>query len=100
MAAAHVLNESTHPVMEIFREVRGPGSIEAARFPRWWQAPVPGKDAPGNIVALLRTSGGETPFLVERSVGAGRVVLCTTPLDASWGATLPRLPAFVPLVNE
>jgi hypothetical protein len=98
--AAHVMNESTHPAMEIFRDVRGPGSIETARFPRWWRTPVPGRDAPGNIIGMLRTPASETPFLVERSVGAGRVILCATPLDASWGATLPRLPAFVPLVNE
>jgi hypothetical protein len=98
--AAQILNASTHPVMELFREVTGPGSIETARFPRWWLAPVPGKDTPAGIICFLRTGNRETPFLVEQSFGAGKVILSTVPLDASWGATLPRLPAFVPLVNE
>jgi len=95
-----VVGTSAHPAMELFREVTGPGSIETARFPRYWLATVPGGDAAGSVMAMLRTPTGQTPFLVERPYGAGKVVLCTVPLDAAWGATLPRLPAMVPMVNE
>lgn len=95
--AASIVNNGSHPVMELFRNVTGPGSIESARFPRWWVLPVPGRDTPATILAFLT---GETPFLVEQPYGTGRVIVSAVPLDATWGSTLPRLPAFVPLVHE
>jgi hypothetical protein len=91
---------STHPVLDIFREVAGVGGLGAARFPRWWKVSTSGKDAPGVVVATLRSPRQEVPFLVERVFRSGRVLLCTVPLDTSWGANLPKLPAYVPLAHE
>jgi hypothetical protein len=89
----------THPALEIFRrDTRG--GLADARFPRWWRLTTPGKHAPGVPVGLLRGGTETAPFLVERAVGPGRVMLCAVPLDNSWGTNLPDLAAFVPLAHE
>jgi hypothetical protein len=51
-------------------------------------------------VASLRSATAEYPFLVERAFRAGRVLVCSVPLDNTWGTNLPDLPAFVPLAHE
>lgn len=86
-----------HPALDIFRDAPG---LEAVRFPRWWQVTTPGKDAPGIPIALLRSPSADTPFLVERAFGNGRVILCSVPLDTSWNTNLPRSKEFVPLAQE
>src|SRR5262249_13008554 len=89
----------THPALEIFRR-DSKGGLADARFPRWWRLTTPGKHAPGVPVGLLRGGTETTPFLVERAVSPGRVMLAAVPLDNSWGTNLPDLAAFVPLVHE
>jgi hypothetical protein len=99
-AAAHpVPAESQHPALELFRAASG-GGLGDAHFARWWKLTTPGRRAAGMPAAMLRTAAAESPFLVERSFGAGRVLLCAVPLDNTWGTNLPELPAFVPLVHE
>jgi hypothetical protein len=89
----------THPALELFRKATI-GGLGDARFPRWWKLTTPGQHAAGSPVGLLQTPAGKSPFLVERAVGSGRVLLCAVPLDASWGSNLIDLPAFVPLAHE
>jgi hypothetical protein len=50
------------------------------------------------IRTLLSTEGG-IPLLVERSVGAGRVLLFTGTFDAAWG-NLPLQAAFMPWIQS
>jgi von Willebrand factor type A domain/Aerotolerance regulator N-terminal len=90
---------STHPALELFREAPT-GGLGDARFPRWWKLTTPGQNASGVPVASLRSATAEYPFLVERSFRAGRVLVCSVPLDNTWGTNLPDLPAFVPLAHE
>jgi hypothetical protein len=94
-----------HPALELFREVKI-GGLGEAHFPRWWKVALPGRTSPAVPVALLTNSD---PLLVERpypgapahaTPGAGRVLLCTVPLDNSWRTNLPDLPAFAPLAHE
>jgi hypothetical protein len=91
---------STHPALELFRSMPNGGGLGDARFPRWWKLGTPGRHAAGVTVAVLRSAAGDYPFLVERGYQAGRVLLCSVPLDNSWGTNLPDLPAFVPLAHE
>jgi len=51
-----------------------------------------------DLRTLLRTEGG-LPVLVERKVGAGRVLLMTGTFDAGWG-NLPLQAAFMPWVQS
>lgn len=85
-----------HPALELFRDVPV-GGLADARFPRWWKVTTAGRNATAVPVALLTTND---PLLVEKSHPAGRVLLCTVPLDKSWGSNLPDLPAFAPLAHE
>ena len=63
--------------------------------------PVPAEAASaahtGPVVALQLESGD--PLLILQNLGAGRVALMTTPLDADW-STLPAQADFVPLLHE
>jgi hypothetical protein len=47
----------------------------------------------------LATFADGWPFLVEKRVGRGRVMLVTTPLDTDWG-TLPLSTSFLPFVQS
>jgi hypothetical protein len=89
----------THPSLDLFRDMPG-GGLADAQFPRWWKLAVPDRNAAGVEVASLRSATADYPFLVERSYRAGRVLLCSVPLDNSWGTNLTGLPAIVPLAHE
>jgi hypothetical protein len=82
-----------HPALEAFRAERA-FPFAQARFPRWCTV-TPDKSA--SSVVLLSSAD---PFLVEKEVGRGRVLLCTVPLDRSWGANLPTLWEFPVLIHE
>jgi hypothetical protein len=84
-----------HPALELFREPQ-PGGLVDARFPRHWRLTVP---AGGSAVAVARLTG-DAPFLVEKPVGAGRVLKTCVPLDNSWRTNVVELPAFAPLAHE
>jgi hypothetical protein len=90
---AHPLQASmSHPILERFRsDPSGWGRVE---FQRWWRV-RPGANA--TIVARLTS---EDPLVVEGSFGAGRVLLCTVPLNASWETNFFGLPEFPVLVHE
>jgi hypothetical protein len=87
------LRRIQHPALELFQE--GARSLTQARFPRWWQVTV---DPAHATLAALLTSGD--PLLVEQTYKEGRVLVCTVPLDRSWGATFPSLWDFPVFVHE
>ncbi|QEL20171.1 BatA domain-containing protein [Limnoglobus roseus] len=88
----------THPAMEVFKEPL-PGGLHTAYFPKRWKVdPLAGANgATGTAIATLTNN---EPFLVERGVGRGRVLLCSVPLDNSWRTNFPRLPDFVRFAHE
>jgi hypothetical protein len=96
---------TNHPTLELFRQMPA-GGLTSARFPRWWKLTTPGRHTPGVPVAMLRSATTQYPFLVEGAYPAeegqqaGRVLVCSVPLDNSWGTNLPDLAAFVPLAHE
>jgi hypothetical protein len=85
--AAHPLPASfSHPALELLRGEADVG-LGKARFPRWWKAAAPVQGATASTVARFST---RDPFLIERPHGKGHVILCTVPLDDSWGTNLHR----------
>ena len=88
----------TFPILDVFAR-DGAGGFAEARFPRWMRLGVE-RQSPSLPVGHLVAATGKSPFMVERRHGAGRVLLCAVPLDASWGTNLAESPAFVPLVHE
>jgi hypothetical protein len=55
--------------------------------------------APGKTDAVLARFEDDTPALIERPLGAGRVLLWNTTADDTW-TDLPRKNCFVPLVDR
>lgn len=80
-----------HPVVAFFAEADHRPFWGAPRFQRAFPLTVPAGDQAVRIVA--RFADG-TPFIVERQVGAGSVLLFAAPLDRAW-SDLPLRPAFV-----
>jgi hypothetical protein len=89
----------THPSLNLFRDAAN-GGLNDAQFPRWWKLTTAGHNAAGVEIASLRSATADFPFLVERAYRAGPVLLCSVPLDNTWGTNLTGLPAFVPLAHE
>ena len=84
--------EYGHPVFEIFRAPRT-GDFSSARFYGYRRVtPDPG----AQILARFDDGGAA---LVERKVGAGRVMLWTSTLDLSWN-DLAVKPVYLPFVHR
>jgi hypothetical protein len=77
--------DTAHPAL------RGLDDLRSAKFNRYVGV-EPGADDR----VLIRLDDG-TPLLIERTVGAGRVLLFTSSLDREWN-DLPVQPVFVPFV--
>ena len=77
--------ESSHSAL------RGLEALRAARFERY--TPV----TPGPEDTVLASFEDGSPYLIERSLGAGRVLLITSSLGRAWN-DLPLQPVFVPFV--
>ena len=84
--------EYGHPVFEIFRAPRT-GDFSAARF-YGYRAVTP---SPGSQVLARFDDGGAA--LLERKVGAGRVLVWTSTLDLYWN-DLAVKPVFLPFVHR
>lgn len=84
--------EYGHPVFEPFRAARS-GDFSSARVHRY-RAVAPVKDA--QIVARFDDGA---PALLERRVGAGRVLLWASSLDLQW-TDLPLKSIFLPFVHR
>ena len=82
--------EYSHPVFELFRAPRS-GDFSAARFYGYRATVQPA----GQVLA--RFDDG-TPALLERKIGAGRVLLWTSTLDLEWN-DMPVKPVFLPFVH-
>lgn len=84
--------EYGHAVFEPFRAPRS-GDFSAARI-YGYRAVEPDPSAQ----VLARFDAG-APALLERQVGAGRVLLWTSTLDLSW-SDLPLKPVFLPFIHQ
>lgn len=85
-----------HPAVRVFREEL-PGGLQNASFPEYWQLD-PDPTLPRSAVVGTLSTGD--PFLVEKQVGGGRVLVAAVPFDNSWRTNLPALPDFVRLAHE
>ena len=93
--AIHVLLTSFfHPALEPFREKK---DLTGVAFPRRWKIAPPAKNSAAAAIALL---SDDHPWMVEKALGQGRVILSVVPFDESWRTELCRLPAFIPLAHE
>lgn len=81
-----------HPIFELFNAPRS-GDFSTARFYRYRAI-----TARGDTGVIARFDDG-APAMVERRVGAGKVVLWASTLD-NWWTNLPLQPVFLPFVHQ
>jgi hypothetical protein len=84
----------SHPILKPLGDPLR-GDLRQAQFQKY--AALPGPVSSGD--AVLARFEDDTPAIVERSLGAGRVLLLNTTADDAW-SDLPRRRAFVPLVDR
>ena len=80
-----------HPVVSFFTDAEHRPFWAAPRFQRALTLTVPANDTAVRTVASFADG---TPYIVERVVGTGSVLLFAAPLDRAW-SDLPLRPAFV-----
>lgn len=85
----------THPALEMFNDPRN-GTLSDAEIKLWYKMAERPTDATVSVLGRLDTGD---PFLIEKKVGEGRVILCATPCDADW-SNLPVRPFYLPLMQR
>ncbi|MFP4057909.1 MAG: PA14 domain-containing protein [Candidatus Brocadiia bacterium] len=85
----------SHPALQVLADAKR-ADIAAALIKSYWTLAVPGQDPDVRVGARLHT--GE-PFLVERKLGQGYVLMTAMALDPR-ASNLPGLKSFVPLLHE
>ncbi len=94
-AATVDVKQLHHPSLELFKD-HAHCTLDQARFPRWWKITTAGQ--PAVAPAALLTTGDA--FLVEKPYKKGKVLLCTVPLDGSWGSSLAKVWEFPVWAHE
>ncbi|HXC26181.1 MAG TPA: BatA domain-containing protein [Gemmatimonadaceae bacterium] len=84
--------DRSHSVFDVFDSPHS-GDFSTARFSRYWAI----KPAAGDR-QLARFDDGHVALL-ERRVGAGRVLIWTSDMDGAWN-DFPLQPVFLPLVQQ
>jgi hypothetical protein len=90
----------SHEIFELFRSPRG-GGFTGARFYRYRPIPVSAAataDTTAKMAVLARFDDGSAALL-ERQVGAGKLLIWTSTLDAYW-SSFPLEPAYLPFVHQ
>ena len=85
----------SHPVLDLAADPEE-SDAAAGRIWSYWQIEVSEEDPDTRVCGRLDT---HTPFLAERSLGKGAVLLTAFSLDAR-DSSLPQRNCFVPLVHE
>jgi len=98
------LGELALTARHLERSVSGVTPIDAAhpvlrRFGAWQDVSVFRHLAPAGEVTVLAALDDGTPLLIERRVGAGRMLVLLTALEPEW-STLVAEPAFVTFVAD
>lgn len=85
-----------HPALKKLEELDGVGELAAVEVQRFWKTlPYDGAN-----VLIPYSDANEFPALIERRVGAGRVVMLTTAADNFRWNDLPRSWAFFVLTDQ
>jgi hypothetical protein len=91
---------AAHPVFSLFAGQDNPFAEHVKIF-RWWRAVVNEEESrAGRAAVSVRYSDGEqSPAVIERTHGAGRVMVLAAPLDADW-SDWPADPSYIVAMQE
>jgi uncharacterized membrane protein len=74
---------SNHPVMQLFTGQNNP-FLKRVKFFQWWGAEPPADDDPNARVIASLDDSDNSPMLVEKTFGEGRVLMVTSTIDGDW----------------
>ena len=94
-SVAIVTQRFENPALELFNDPRN-GNLSDSAIKLWFKLQESQKAT--EVVTLARLESGD-PFLVEKPFGEGRVIACSTALDADW-SNLPMRPFYLPLLQR
>ena len=97
-AVSIVSQRYENPALELFNDPRN-GSLAEAAIKVWFKLGEQPKSMGASAPTILARLENGDPFLVERSFGEGRVILCATAVDADW-SNLPMRPFYLPLLQR
>lgn len=84
-----------NPALELFNDPRN-GNLSDSAIKLWFK--LNEQAAPPTATTLARLENGDA-FLVEKQFGEGRVIACSTAIDADW-SNLPMRPTYLPLLQR
>jgi hypothetical protein len=90
-----------HPALVFFNDPQQ-GDLSTASIRRWYsttESDEPAAAAAGESGSVMAWLGAGDPWLIEKKLGNGTVVLMTTACDADW-SDFPLQPVYVPLVQQ
>ncbi len=85
----------SHPAMEMFNDPRN-GNLADGEISSWFKLAERKEEQTINVLARFET--GE-PFLVEKKLGEGRIIMSAIPCDADW-SNLPVRSFYLPLTQR
>ena len=94
-SVAIVSQRFENPALELFNDPRN-GNLSDSAIKLWFKLQEPKGAA--DLITLARLESGD-PFLVEKPFGEGRIIACSTALDADW-SNLPMRPFYLPLLQR
>ena len=74
---------SNHPVMQLFTGQNNP-FLKRVKFFQWWGVEPPGDNELNAQVIATLDDADNSPLLIERTFGEGRVLLVTSSIDGDW----------------
>ncbi len=88
-------NQLQHPSLSLFQQ-EGKHPLTALPFRRWWRTHTPTDSA----IQVGASFPNGDPWLIEKRMGRGRVLVSTVPFDNTWETPLARAWEFPVLVHE
>jgi len=88
-----------HPALKIFSFGQGM-ELQKGNISQWYKVRTAGEGQPeGKESRIILRCSNQAPFLVEKSVNKGRVILCSSSCDSDWN-DLPVKSFYLPLVHQ
>jgi len=92
--SAFAVTQPEHPAVRVFGGDAAP-LLESAKVYQWWSVPEAGE----GTVLLRLADADRSPAMIERRVGAGRVIQFCVPADAEW-SNWPEDASYLILLQE
>jgi len=94
------VEEAKHPVLRVFEGENNP-FIDGVMVFRWWAGTLPGEGEKDDTVRVPArfTDVEDSPAMVEKAVGDGRVLVMPTPADGDW-SSWPAEPSYLVAMQE